>query len=93
MGCSGSKTIPKDFFPVKRYSHFLDFLHLSCHLSDDDLNELYFAFKKISPKDPEHRITFHAYCKYLYFEKMGAFLRTMALYFSADQETLTFPGM
>lgn len=94
MGGCGSKNIQQgEKFPAHRYSHLLDFFNNKCHFSGQDLDELYFSFRKVSPKAPDHDIiTFDAYCDFLYFEKRGRFLRTMVLYFSADQETLTFPG-
>lgn len=93
MGGGGSKAIPREDFPASRYGRVTDFLHQQCHLSEHDLNELYYAYCKMcGPRAPRDSVTFEKYCKYLYFEKMGRFLRTMALYFSADQETLTFPG-
>ena len=95
MGSGGTKGIEKGKkFPAHRYSHLTSFFVNKCHFSAQDLDALYLSFRKVSPKAPDHDIiTFNAYCNFLCFEKKGRFLKTMALYFSADQGNLTFPGI
>ena len=93
MGGGGSKQLPREDFPHHKYSHnIITFLTEELKMSSQDMNELYNMFRKMSPQSEGVRVTFEEYFNFLCFEKKGRFLKTMVMYFSRDQCSLTFPG-